>query len=347
MMKSATIWLSVGFFLCFCVYPPAGAQTTFGSITGTVTDQSGAVIPGVAVTITNAGTNAQRQATTSETGVFNVPNLAVGSYRVRMEAGGFRGQERTGIQINANNVVNIDAQLTVAPATNEIDVLGVAPVIDTETSTLSNVKTARELEQLPLVSRTGGAHGFYAYTALNPGVSKLGQTQNPAVNGMRISQTVPTIDGIVVMAYAGGGGGPVQPSLESIEQVNIELANPGAEFMRAGNFTVVTKSGTNQFHGGAVWDYNSGALNARNFFSNTTPFRVFNNFAASIGGPIRKNKSFFFVDYEGSRDSARQVLTGNTPLVPWRSGDFSGVRVINDPRTGGPFPGNTIPDLLT
>jgi hypothetical protein len=152
---------------------------------------------------------------------------------------------------------------------------------------------------LPIASRTGGAVGFYGQTFLNPGVSKVSGQNNPAVNGMRILDAVPTIDGIVVMAYLDGvGGGPVQPSMEGIEQVNIDTASSGAEFARPGNFTVVTKSGTNQYRGGGFWDYNGGVLNARIFFSLTRPFRVYNNFGASFGGPIRKNKSFFFLDYE-------------------------------------------------
>jgi hypothetical protein len=330
--------------LIACACLPLGSQTTFGSITGTVTDQSEAVIPSVVVTVINDINGEQRRVTTQETGVFHIADLPVGSYRVRIESEGFRGQERTGVFLNANQVVNIDVQLAVAATETEVAVVGAAPVIDTETAALSNLKTSRELEQLPIVSRTGGAHGFFGYTLLNPGVSKVSGQNNPAVNGMRILDTTPTIDGIVVMAYADGiGGGPVQPSLEGIEQVNIQLASSGAEFARPGNFTVVTKSGGNQFHGGAFWDYNGSRLNARNFFATARPFRVYNNFAASLGGPIRKNKTFFFGDYEGSRESARVVLTGSTPLVPWRSGDFSGMKAITDPRTGQAFPGNMIP----
>jgi hypothetical protein len=176
-------------------------------------------------------------------------------------------------------------------------------------------------------------------------VSKVAGQSNPAVNGMRILDTVPTIDGIAVMAYLDGiGGGPVQPSIEGIEQVNIELANAQAEFARPGNFTVVTKSGTNTYHGGFFYDYNGNHLNSRSFFAATTPFRIYHNFGASLGGPIRHNKTFFFVDYEGSREAATTVLVGNTPLVPWRTGDFSGLgRTVIDPTTGQPFPGASIP----
>ena len=323
----------------------AHGQTTFGSITGTVTDQSGAVVPNAKVTIVNENTGLERQVLSSQTGVFNVPDLNVGTYRVRVEAPGFRSYERTGLVLNANQVINVDASLGVAATSTEAVVVGAGAVVDTETSTLSYVKTDRDLQQLPLVARTSGDFGFYGYTIFNPGVSKVAGQSNPAVNGMRILDTVPTIDGITVMAYLDGiGGGPVQPSLEGIEQVNIELANPQAEFARPGNFTVVTKSGTNGFHGGAFWDYNGNALNARSFFAAVTPFRVYHDFGASIGGPIRKNKTFFFADYEGSRESAKTVIVGNTPLVPWRSGDFnSNPKQLTDPLTNSAFPGNRIP----
>src|SRR5262249_21256977 len=324
----------------------AQAQSTCGTITGTVTDQTGSVIPGAHITVTNEGTGAERGLDTADTGVYSVPNLAVGTYRVRMEAQGFRGYERTGLTLNANQVISVDAQLTVAPVgTNVVQVEASAPVIDTETSTLAYVKTSRDLLQLPFVARSGGDFGIYGYTYSNPGVSKVSGQSNPSVNGMRILDTAPTMDGIAVMAYLDGiGGGPVQPSLDGIEQINIQLAGTQAEFARAANFTVVTKSGTNLFHSGAYYDYNGNKLNARDPFAVATPFRVYHDFGGSIGGPIRKNKVFFFADYEGSREIAGVVAAGNTPLVPWRSGDFSGLSApVIDPQTKAAFPGNQIP----
>jgi hypothetical protein len=332
-----------------CVLPASviWGQTTFGSITGTITDQTGSLIPRAKVIVKNEGTSVERQVETNESGVFNVPNLNVGLYLVRIEAQGFRGYEQPGLSLNANQVISVDAQLAVAAQTMEaVQVTGSASVIDTETGTLSYVKSSRDLEQLPLVARSAGDFGIYGFTYMNPGVSKVAGQSNPSVNGMRILDTAPSMDGIAVMAYLDGiGGGPVQLSLEGVEQVNIELAGTQAEFARSANFTVVSKSGTNQFHGGGFYDYNGNDLNARNFFSATVPFRVYHNFGASLGGPIRKNKTFFFTDYEGSREAATSVIAGNTPLLPWRNGDFStGVsKAIIDPASGQPFPNNQIP----
>jgi hypothetical protein len=129
-------------FLISAPHSPLAAQTTFGSITGTVTDQTGAVIPVVTVTVINEGTSVERRVATTDAGLFNVPNLGVGSYRVRIDAKGFRGYETSGVLLNANQVVNLDVQLTLAPTGTEVAVHGAAPVIDTETATLSNVRTS-------------------------------------------------------------------------------------------------------------------------------------------------------------------------------------------------------------
>src|ERR1035437_10037794 len=157
---------------------PVAAQTTFGSVTGMVTDPSGAVIPAAIVIVTNEGTGLERHANTSDSGVFNVPNLNVGPYRVRVEAAGFQPQERTGLVLNANQVINVNIEMAVAAATATAEVVGSAAVVDTETSTLSYVKTSKDMEQLPLVSRSAGDQGFYGYTLLNPGVNKVSGQSN-------------------------------------------------------------------------------------------------------------------------------------------------------------------------
>ncbi len=346
MKIDSVLSLSCCFVACSLLASPLAAQTTFGSITGTVTDPTGAVIPGVSVIVTNEGTNVERQVTSTSSGTFNVPNLPVGSYRLRIEVPGFVAYEQRAIALNANQVLNVNAQMAaLSGAATTVEVSGTVGVIDTETSTLSYPKNNADMENLPLVSRSAGDFGIYGFTYSNPGVSLIAAQRNPTVNGNRILDTTLTLDGIVVMAYVSGmGGGPSQPSIEGIQQVNIELAGTPAEFARSADFTVVTKSGTNAFHGTAYYDYNGDRLNARDFFASIVPFRVYNDFAGSVGGPIIKNKTFFFFNYEGSREAATITLVGNTPLVPWRSGDFSGLSTtIIDPTTGQPFPNNQIP----
>ena len=323
----------------------AYGQTTFGQITGTVRDPSGAVVPGASVSVINEETQITRQTSTSAGGVFNVPNLNVGPYRVRITVTGFTTFERRGLILSANQIINVDVTLALGTMETVTQVTAASPAVATETSALSDVKTNRDLQQLPLeIARHLADKGFYTYSFLTTGTSSVTTTSLPVINGVRTETgTLPTMDGIAVTAYQGGAS-PVQPSFEGVQEVNVVTATPPAEFALAANFTVVTKSGTNDFSGTAFYNYNGNSLNARNFFSDSTPFRVYNNFGGSLGGPIKRNKAFFFADYEGSRESARNLMIVDTPLAEWRNGNFSGLDIpIMDPATRGQFPGNIIP----
>src|SRR5581483_809324 len=133
------------------------------------------------------------------------------------------------------------------------------------------------------------------------------------------------------------------PAIDSIAEVNYILADAPAEFKSPANFTIVSKSGSNQFHGMGFYEYNSNRMNARNVFSTTVPFHVYNDFAFNLGGPIQKNKTFFFANYDQEHNRGQTVVTANTPLAAWRNGDFSGGPAIKDPLTGQPFANNQIP----
>ena len=258
-----------GFLLCSIGF----AQSTFGSITGLVTDPSGGLVVKAQITVTNSGTGIVRQVFTGTTGVFNVPNLDVGTYVLRASAPGFTTYERTGLNLESNQVLNINVELAVGSTNSVVEVQGTTPAINTETNDLSG--------------------GIYAYTLFNTGVGTVGGSVLPSIGGTRLQTgTLPTMDGIAVMAYPFGAG-PVQPSLESVQEVTVVKAVGPAEFSTAADIKVVSKSGTNEFHGGVFWMYNGNDLNARNFFSATVPFRVYNDFGVSAGGPIRKNKIFF------------------------------------------------------
>jgi hypothetical protein len=330
------IWLAV---VC------AWGQSTFGSITGTVTDPSGGVVASAKVRVTNQGQGSVREAPTNSAGTFSVPDLDIGTYRIEISASGFAAYQRSGLTLTASQVLNVEAHLSLTQSSTTVDVSAQGSTISTESSNLSNLQTNKDMEELPLIARTQGAQGYNTYILFNPGVSSVpgsGGTIN--VQGLREGTgTLPTMDGLAVMAFQVGSG-PVQPSLDAVQEVNTQLANTPAEFATGGNFTVVSKAGTNEFHAQAFWQYNSGLLNARDFFATTVPFRVYNNFGASAGGAIRKNKTFFYGDYEGSRIGGQAIITGNTPLPAWRGGDFSGLgRTITDPTTGQPFPAGVIP----
>src|SRR5205823_4555516 len=220
-----------------------------------------------------------------------------------------------------------------------------SPIIATETTDISGSVGHDAMEALPMVSRHTGDGGIYVFTTLTTGAAAVPGSSTPIVQGTRSQVGIlPTIDGISVMAFPQGAS-PVQPSMEGVEEVKMETAVAPAEFSTAGNIQVISKSGTNVYHGSAFWDYNGSSLNARNFFAATVPFRVYNNFATSFGGPVRKNKLFLFGDYEGSREAATTTLVESVPLSAWKAGNFSsgvGKNVI-DPTTGQAFPGNIIP----
>jgi hypothetical protein len=321
------------------------SQSTFGSITGTVRDPTGALVPAAEVEVTNEGTGTTRRVTTSSAGVFNVPNLDVARYKVRVSGRGFTTYERAGLNLTANQIISLDVPLTLGANTTLVEVQGVSPVIATETNDLSGTVSHESMVALPLVGRHTGDGGIYSYATLSTGVAAVPSSSTPIIQGTRSSVGIlPTMDGIAVMAYPQGAS-PVQPSIEGVQELKMETAVAPAEFATAGNMQVVSKSGANTFHGGAFWDYNGGSLNARNFFSARAPFRVYNNFAASFGGPIKKNKLFFFADYEGSRESVKTTLVESVPLPAWTAGNFSAgaSRMLTDPATGQLFPGNVIP----
>lgn len=321
------------------------AQSTFGSITGNVKDPSGATVAGATIEIVDESTGATRQVTTTAAGVFNVPNLNLGTYKVRVTTKGFATYERSGLHLSANQILNLDVTLTLGTTSSVMEVQAASPVINTEGQDISGTISHQSLEAMPEVGRhDGGSGGIYTYATLTTGAAKVGGSATPIIQGTRSQVGIlPTMDGIAVMAYPQGAG-PVQPSMEGIEELKIETAVAPAEFPTAGNIQVVTKSGGNQLHGSAFWDYNGNALNARNFFSATVPFRVYNNFGASASGPIVKNKLFYFIDYEASRESATTTLTESVPLPAWRNGDFSTYpKKIIDPTTGEQFGGNIIP----
>ena len=321
------------------------SQSTFGSITGTVKDPASAAIPSADVEVTNLGTGAVRHVTTGSAGVFNVPNLDLGVYKVRISAKGFTTYERGDLRLTANQVVNLDADLQIGAATQIVEVSGAASAITTETTDIAGAISHDTLEDLPLVGRhDAGTGGIYTYVTFTTGAARIANSSTPIIQGTRSQVGIlPTMDGIAVMAYPQGAG-PVQPGVEDVQEVRVETAVAPAEFATAGNFQAVSKSGSNAYHGGAFWEYNGNALNARSFFSATVPFRVYNDFATSFGGPIKKNKLFFFVDYEGSREAATTTLVESVPTPAWRAGNFSSLPTsIKDPTTGQPFPGNQIP----
>lgn len=321
------------------------AQTTFGSITGTVIDPSGGAVPNARVTVINQNTGSRQQVLTNQQGVFNAPDVQPGTYNVQVEANGFKTQSRNGIVVYAHNTVNVNLALTVGQAATTVDVNAAPPVLDTSSQTLSYTQVASQLTEAPTTTGLQDTNQYFGLYTPGVNINSGGQLHS---DGVRTADTRVANDGIVELADSDGvGGGPIGPAPESISEVTTLTTDVNAEYQEPTNLVVVTKSGGNQIHGDAMWDWNGSDLNARNYFSSTVPFNNFNDFNGQIGGPIKKNKLFYFANYEALRSRGQSVLTADVPLPAWRNGDFSGLsQTITNPFTGQPFPGNVIPASL-
>jgi hypothetical protein len=263
--------------------------------------------------------------------------------------------------LTANQVINLNVALALASTATVTQVTAAAPVINTSNATLSSVVTSQSLEEVALVSRHHADSGFYDFMLLNPGTAQVPDNGAGAtINGVNQAsgQTV-SIDGIALMRNTSGyGAGEEQPSFDAVRELNVITSNAPAEFASPVATTEVTVAGTNQFHGAVFESYNSNNLDTRDFFSPNVPGVVYNDFGANVGGPIQKNKTFFFFSFEGSRTGSSQLMVDSVPLPQWRNGDFSslcsayssggictdpsGTQLIN-PTTGSPFPNNMIP----
>ncbi len=344
-----------GFVLSILVLysPNILAQGLFGTISGVVSDSSGAVVPGATVRITNVNTNVAVTLTTNSAGVYVATSLNPGVYNVIT------------LEVDANPKINLTLQVGQVSEKVEVTTES-APLLQTQQSDLGQTVNERELEQLPTSGGTG--RNVYSLLSLAPGVSQqtgcdgCGNYGNVRISGSRPRNDDYTLDGSTITAPVFGGAA-VSPSVDSIQEFRIEQNSMSAEYGKAGGaiLIVVSKSGTNTFHGSA-YEYNRNQkLDARNFFENPiqrkNPFD-YNEFGGSIGGPIIKSKLFFFTDYQGIRSHGSAASNGNlVPNAAFRSGDLSALcasgfdasGVCKDRDTSGNvihqvyFPGTTTP----
>jgi hypothetical protein len=329
---------------------PAVAQTTFATITGTVTDPSGAVLPNASVEATRLENNYPYSARTNDAGLFTLSQLLEGTYMLRVTAQGFRASVVNDIQVLARDVRRIDVRMTVGEVSTRVEVTAGATLIETETARISQTRTAEELKDLPLNTRS-----VTSFLSLVPGVGQATTvTATYRFNGSRRNQSEFTIDGISNVTSNGTQTSPLTNYIESFQEVRIDSADNAADTGAVGQVTVVSKSGTNDLHGSAFDYYVTPLFRARDFFSPQRASGISHRPGGSISGPVYlphlyngRNKTFFFYSYETSRGSiTQQLLNPTVPLAAWRNGDFSGLlpqTVIKDPTTGQPFQGNIIP----
>jgi hypothetical protein len=326
---------------------PAHSQATFGTITGNVTDASGAVVPNATVVVANQATGIERRVATDQLGRYEATHLNPGTYDIATEASGFRRFEHRDVRVASQQTVRIDVALEVGAVGSEVTVIAGTPVIETEAATISDTKTALQLRDLPMNTLNGvllNAFLFTTPTGYQTAGSKF------SIGGARGTQLYYNIDGISANSPAFGvQNSPAEPSVESIAEMKFNAVNNKAEFGEVTNVTAVTKSGQNEFHGRLFEQNTTSVLNARPFFAASRGQNIINDFGASVGGPIKRNKTFFFGAYEGFRQRIPANLAPSVPTVKMRRGDFSellqGPRptIVTNPFNGQPFAGNIIP----
>jgi hypothetical protein len=319
--------LAGSILLCCAI---AHAQFTEGDIAGTVTDPSGAAIVGATVKITDLQTGRLDRTQTDKIGYYRVQHLPPGTYQVRIEAAGFRAIVLNDVAVNASATTPADAKLQVGALNEVVEVAAGAPLVQTEEGRLANTITTREVADLPLNGRQ-----VYQLVTEEPGVTAtnapvISSVPSPTSSvtfnyGFIANGSTPRGNNFVLDGTSNNnewlGGTPlIYPSLDAIQEVQVQTLNFSAEYGRNNGaiVNIITKSGTNDFHGSLFYNGRNTSLDARNFFDDIekAPLHL-NQFGFAFGGPIQKDKTFFFMDYEGSRlkDSLPAIVTSETPYT--------------------------------
>ncbi len=327
------------------------AQTTT-TLYGTVSDKTGAVIPNAQVTAVNTGTNLTRTAETNAEGLYRFEFMPIGSYSVEVTVKGFKKFVQKGIALDVNVMARVDAALDIGDTSQEVEVVGAAPAVNTDDAQIGRTVENAEITTLPIVGRN-----VYTLLNLTPGVESSG---NSIVLGYPEQRTMINggVDGGAgsVNYYLDGGTnmtglrntGNIAPNPDAVEEFRVVTNSYSAEYGRfaGGVINIITRSGSNQFHGSLFEFFRNNDLNAYPWLSLTTSPLHRNQFGGTFGGPIRKNKTFFFGTYSGLRQITSSFL--NSAVVPTaleRKGDFSQSKIApKDPNNGNaPFPGAVIP----
>jgi hypothetical protein len=332
--------------LVFFLFSQLSAQTTLGTIRGVALDSTGAIVPGVAVVVRNMDTNIERRTTTGTTGNYEVTQLIPGRYEVTGEHAGFKKVVVSSILLETSATVRADLKMEVGEVTTSVNVEAATPVINTESADVAAVRDNLVMERLPINVRGQFNGYYYDMIVLTPGAIR-GQGSNFSFAGARGFQWGATVDGTSQRSPLFANSiGPAQSNMEMTGELRIQLANDKAEAGLPGGFYATSKSGTNEYHGSAFYYHSNSRLQARNTFSIDVPFNVQNDYGGSIGGPIKKNRTFFFTTYERFPLRNERIFNSNVPTLGFRNGDFSSLlpdTVIKDPLTGMPFSGNMIP----
>lgn len=330
------------------------AQATTADLVGSIQDPSGAGIPAATIVITNVATNVEHRSTSEKNGEYRIGQLPPGDYSIAVEAAGFSKLVQSGVSLQVNQQARLNLTLQVGQQTETVEVTGHPPLLETESSSVGTVVGERLVNELPLNGRN-----FVQLATLSPGVTGVGTSATGTIqgggrpddkragseifsNGNREGDNNYLIDGTddnerLTLSLV------LRPGVDAVREFKIQTSNYSADLGRNSGavINVITKSGTNQLHG-SIFEYiRNSAVDARSYFNRVgTPFPSFklNQFGGSIGGPVviphlyhGKDKTFFFADYEGFRNSTQTFLTGTVPTMLMRTGDFSQVNPIYDP----------------
>jgi hypothetical protein len=326
----------------------APAQTTFATITGSVTDPTGAAVPDVRVTARHTATGIETVGVSNEEGVFTIAQLREGGYTVRANKTGFNEFVVQDIQLAGRDIRRVNVMLQVGSVETVVEVKGGATLVETETARISDTRDVAQLRDMPLNSRA-----IWAQLSLVPNVLQASSGSTIRFSGSRTNQSYWSIDGTSMSdGVTETQIGPLANYVESFQEIRIDSSNNTAEFGTIGQVTMITKSGTNSFHGSLFDYYSTPWFRARSPFAPARPTGISHLPGGSAGGPVYipkvydgRNRTFVFGSFETFRGSVTtQSFNPNVPLTPWRSGDFSGVMTpVIDPQTRAPFPGNQIP----
>jgi len=386
-IKAFVLGIAVLLTLAVVSITPLMGQTIYGSVVGTITDQSGAALGGATVTLTNTRTGERHQVQSGRGGDYQFLNLVPGTYRVEVEQSGFKKATREDIEVTVSGAIRADVSMQLGEVNQTVEVNASAPLLQTENANLSQVVNTRAVQELPVNGRN-----ILNLTALVPGVVPQGTTGGNALTGKNIfaagnyqigggmaNQGAVYYDGVPANAALGNLVN-MAPSPDAVSEFRVQTNSNSAEYGRysGGVINISSKSGTNEFHGAGYEYFRNTDLNANLFFANATgqgkaPFHQ-NQYGLNGGGPIKKNKIFFFAGWEAfaSRQGANYI--GTVPLPAMYGGDFSGYKnasgamipiydpltqcgtAANAPCPGGvaaaaysaaparsPFPGNIIP----
>ncbi len=327
-------------------------QVTTATLILVVQDQAGAVVPNAAVSVVNTGTGIRKEFASDSNGLVTASAIEPGTYRVTVEKPGFKSSVVPDVELTVNQRVRVEITLSVGQVNETVTVEGGVPLVNTENAEISSVVDERRIQEFPLNGRN-----FMELATLSTGITEgVGgnakgayysgnKAYGPSTAGAPAQENNYQLDG-VTNKEAFFNTYNVSPSVDAVQEFRIQIGQYSAEFGGGGGavINVVTKSGTNQFHGTVFEFLRNDVLDARNFFAaSKAPLRR-NQFGGSVGGPVLRDKTFFFANFDGTRERRGLTRTAFVPTDALKAGDLSGLgKQLTDPLSGSPFPGARIP----